>query len=211
LLPEWFYRGLGHKDGTSDNMKQTRVVFIVTGVAAILTAAPLWAGVRVETAEPKEKLVAFQTADNKYLTATTGGVLDLTGMKIGSRQKFTLIDITGGQFDDGDQVRIRYTPGGHDVSKSNYWFETKDGVKRGRDGDVFKLKRVDTKYAFLTPSGKYLAAGVGTVVLSLSDKLEGALLVELVDPSSAGSKSKAPKPPAAAEPAPQAPEKPATE
>jgi len=190
-------------------MKQTHVVFVVTGAAAILTAASLRAGVHVETAEPKEKLVAFLAADDKYLTATTGGILDLTGTKIGSRQKFTLVDISGHQFEDGDQVRIRYTPGGHDVSTSNYWLETKDGVLRGRNGDVFKLKRVDTKYAFETPSGKYIAPGVGTVVVGLADKLEAALLVELVDPSA--KKSKAPKQPAAAEPAPQAPEKPAAE
>jgi hypothetical protein len=198
-----------HDDGTADNMKRTHIVFILTGIATILTTASLQAGVHVETAEPTEISVAFLTANSKYITATTGGVLDLTGMKIGSKQKFTLIDISGGQLDDGDQVRIRYIPGGGtDVAKTSYWFETKDGVKRGHNGDVFKLKRVDTKYAFLTPSGKYVAAGTGTALLGLSDKPEGALLVELVDPASGASKSKAPKQPAATEPAPQASEKP---
>jgi len=189
-------------------MKQTHVVLIVTGVAAILATAPLRAGVVVETATPTEKLVAFLTADDKYLTANAGGVLDLTGVKIGSKQKFTLIDVSGGQFDDGDQVRIRYTPGGGtDVSKANYWFETKDGVKRGHNGDVFKLKRVDSKYAFVTPTGKYLAAGEGAGVVGLSDKLEGALLVELVDPTIKHPKSKAHKHPEATDSAPQDSEK----
>jgi hypothetical protein len=196
-------------------MKQVHVVLIATGAATMLAAAPLRAAVHVDTAEVKEKLVAFQTAEGTYIGTDTGGALNTVGPKIGSKQKFTLVDLNGGELQDGDGVKIRYTPnsrGAPDTSKSSYWIESKDGIKRGHDADIFKVKKVETKYALQAPSGKYVgpAPTPATGMLGLSDKLEGALLLDIVDPTAPVSKSKTPKEPVAA-PAPASPEKPASE
>jgi hypothetical protein len=168
-------------------MKRTDFVFVIIAGATVLATRPLLAGVKVGTTELIEKTVALRTPDQKYITANTGGVLDASGIKIGSKQTFTLIDEDGHDLQDGDEVRIRYTPhsaGVPDPSKASYWQESKDGVKRHRNGDPFKLKWVDAKCAFQAPSGKFVAAATPVGFLGLSDKLEGALLVDLVDPKS---------------------------
>ena len=65
-----------------------------------------------------------------------------------------------------------------------------DGLRRAKEGDVFKIKKVGTKYAFQAPTGKFVSVAVGNPMLEISDKKESALLVELVDLSSGK-----PKPP----------------
>src|SRR5438105_15922068 len=95
---------------------------------AILAVAALAFGQQA-FADETEKSFAFQTADKKYVTTATGGLLDLTGTKIGSKQIFTLIDVNGGELADGDEVKIRYMPGtaaGRSPPKPNYWRATKD-------------------------------------------------------------------------------------
>src|SRR5690349_5628846 len=91
-------------------MKRADVSFVIIAAATILVAPPLLAGVKVNTAEPIVKTVALRTSDQKYITANTGGVLDATGLKIGSKQIFTLVDVDGHDLQDGDEVKIRYTP-----------------------------------------------------------------------------------------------------
>jgi hypothetical protein len=184
---------------------------LIIATIGILAAVPLRAGVHVTVApEPVEIPVAFRTADNKYITTFTGGFLNLSGEKIGSKQMFTIIDLNGGDLADGDQVKIRYTPHGGaatDQTKSSYWVETAEGIKRSSEGSVFKIKLMETKYAFQAPSGKFMTGVVAANVFGLSDKQANALLLELVDISSGV--PKAPKKPKAQVPA--APEKPATE
>jgi len=186
---------------------------LITAAIGMLIAVPLQAGVHVTVApEPVEKPVAFRTADNKYISTLTGGFLNLNGEKIGSKQKFTIIDLNGGDLMDGDPVKIRYTPGGAaaaDQTKSSYWVESADGIKRNSEGSVFKIKMVGDKYAFQAPSGKFMTGVVTENVFGLSDKQANALLVELVDLSSGVPKT--PKQPKAQAPAAPAPEKPATE
>jgi hypothetical protein len=165
-------------------MTKTYLAFI-TAIATVLSAGQLRAAVRV-TAEPVEKAVALQAAGNRYVTAssTPSYSLDLSGAKIGSKQTFTLVDLDGEDLADGDEVKIRYTPnsgGKPDPAKSSYWVELKAGVKRDKEGSVFKIKRVDSKYAFVASSGKFVAGPVAEGVLGFSEKLDGALLVELVD------------------------------
>jgi hypothetical protein len=192
-------------------MKKARLALIAAAIG-ILVAVPLQAGVHVTVApEPVEKPVAFRTADNKCITTVTGGFLTLGGEKIGSKQMFTIIDLNGTAPADGDTVKIRYTPGGlaGDKTKSSYWRETAEGIKRGSEGSVFKIKLVDTKYAFQAPSGKFMTGVVTENVFGLSDKQADALLLELVDLSSGV--PKAPKQPKAQAPAAPAPEKSATE
>jgi hypothetical protein len=189
-------------------MNNIPLAFILT--ATILAAAPLRAGVKVNSepadtstqtiataTEPAtgavEKRVALVTAEKKYLTANTGGALDLSGAKIGSKQIFTLIDLNGGELADGDEAKVRYTPntgGVPDPSKSSYWHVTSGGVKRSKDGDTFKIKKVEAKFMFQTADGKFLTGTVAEGVLTLSDKQDGALLVELVEMEASG---KAPK------------------
>jgi hypothetical protein len=191
-------------------MRKTLLTFIAS-VLPVLVALQLRAAVQVTPAdepppaEPPppaaqpsspqgtEKTVALRVAEKKYVTASPGNALDLTGAKIGSKQTFTLIDVNGGALEDGDAVRIRYTPntaGVPDVSKSSYWRETKEGIKRGREGDLFKVKRVDTKYAFLTPGGKFVGAPAQEGVLGVTDKQADALLVELQDVARGASAAK---------------------
>jgi len=117
-------------------------------------------------------------------------------MKIGSKAIFTIVDITGGALTDGHEVRIRYTPnsnGTPDPSKSSYWREVKEGVKRGHDGDVFKIKRVDTKSALQTVSGNFVAGPIDGGLLGLTNKQDAAMLVEFVDLSSVKPGAKIPK------------------
>jgi hypothetical protein len=175
--------------------------FAVTIFATILAAIPLHAGVKINTepsgassqttatatapaAGPVEKKVAFVTAEKKYLTANTGGALDLSGVKVGSKQTFTIVDQNGGSLADGDEVKIRYTPnsgGVPDPSKATYWHEGAGGIKRSKQGDTFKLKVIDSKYAFQTLAGKFVSATVTEGALGLADKPEGALVVEVVE------------------------------
>ncbi len=175
--------------------------------------SPSRAGVKVTTAaEPVEKAVAFKVAEAKYVSTVTGGLLNLSGDKIGSRQVFTIIDLNGGDLADGDTVKIRYTPHSGlpaDQIKSTYWVETTDGIKRNSEGSVFKIKLVDAKYAFQAPSGKFVTGVVTANELGLSDKQANAVLLELVDLSSGVPKVH--KQPAAQTPASSAPEKPAAE
>jgi hypothetical protein len=183
---------------------------LITLTVALLAVTPLRAGVKVTTsepavspaepatnatppavtsAEPMEKRVAFVTAEGKYLTASTGGLLDLTGAKIGSKQTFTIVDLNGGDLADGDSVKIRYTPntgGVPDPSKASYWRESGGGVKRGKEAATFKLKKVEAKFSFQTAGGKFVTGNVTDGVLGLSDKQEAALLVEVVDVQASG-------------------------
>jgi len=73
----------------------------------------------------------------------TGGFLNLNGEKIGSKQKFTIIDLNGGDLMDGDPVKIRYTPGWSGRRGSNeeqLLVESADGIKRNSEGSVFKIR-----------------------------------------------------------------------
>ena len=194
-------------------MKKT-LFALVTVIIGMLIVVPLQAGVKVTAApEPLEKRVAFRTPDNKYVSTLTGGFLNLNGDKVGSKQIFTIIDLNGTDLSDGDPVKIRYTPGGgvaSDKTKSTYWVETADGIKRNSEGSVFKIKMVVTKYALQAQSGKFVT-GVVTPdsMLGLSDKQANALLLDLVDLSSGVPKiSKKSADPAPAAPV---PEKPAAE
>jgi hypothetical protein len=117
-------------------MKQTNFAFVVITTGALLAASQVRAGVKVETAEPVERSVAFRTIGNRFITASPSNSLDLTGAKLGGRQTFELIDITGGELADGHEVRIRHTP---NTGKPSYWLEARDGIRRGHDGDIFKI------------------------------------------------------------------------
>jgi hypothetical protein len=184
---------------------------LIIAALGILVAVPLQAGVHVTVApEPVEKPVLFRAADDRYVTTFTGGLF-AWGTKIGSKQIFTIIDLNGGDLADGDSVKIRYTPhsgGVADQSKSSYWSETAEGIKRSSGGgSVFKIKLVDTKYTFQAPSGKFVSGVLTANMFGLSDKPADALLLELVDVSSGIPKK--PKKPQAEAPAAPAPEKPA--
>ncbi len=185
---------------------------IIAAIIGVMVSVPLKAGVRVTAApEPVESSVALRTADGKYVSTVTGGFLNLGGEKIGSKQMFTIVDLNGTDLADGDSVKIRYIPGkGTDQAKSSYWVETAGGVRRNSEGSVFKIKVMDTKFAFQAPSGKFLT-GVMTDdgLLSVSDKQTNALLLAVVDLSSGIPKT--PKKPKTPAPDAAAPAKPATE
>jgi hypothetical protein len=148
-------------------------------------------------AQEAEKKVAFQTAEKKYVTTGASGSLDLSGTKIGSKQTFTLIDVNGGDLADGDEIKVRYNPGnsaGGTPSKPNYWQESKDGgLKRGGEAGVFKVNKVEGKYAIQTPGGKFVAAPTGEGALTVADKQDGALLLEIVDATSSATPKKTEK------------------
>jgi len=192
-------------------MKKASLALIIAAIG-ILVAVPLQAGVHVTVApEPAEKPVALRTADGKYVTTVTGGFLTLGGEKIGSKQVFTIIDLNGTDPADGDAVKIRYTPGGlsGDKTKSSYWRETAEGIKRVSEGSVFKLKLVETKYALQAPSGKFVTAAAPDNAFGLTDKQGNALLMEFVDLSAGIPKT--PKQPKVQAPTAPAPDKPVTE
>ena len=186
-------------------MKTRHLVFItIIAAVAILAVVPLRAAVTVTPAEPPKenaeppkveppkteapkadlppgKLVALQVSETQYLQTGPNGVVFVGGDKIGSKQIFTIIDLSGGNLGDGDEVKVQYIPGrGTDSSKANYWAVRPEGVRRTKEGDVFKIKKVGTKYSFLTLTGKLVSVDKDGV-LEISDKKESALLVELVD------------------------------
>src|SRR2546427_12136782 len=114
---------------------------IIPATVAILAGVQIQAGVRVSSEEQKERRVAFQVSEKKFVTANPGNSLDLTGAKIGSKQTFTLIDFNGGEIESGDDVRICYIPnsgGVPDPSKASYWREVPGRWKRGEWGEVVK-------------------------------------------------------------------------
>jgi hypothetical protein len=153
------------------------------------------AAVQPKPAGATETPVAFQVGE-KFITANSGGVLDMTGTKIGSKQGFTLFDLNGGELADGDEVKIQYIPGkgggNPDLSKATFWVELPEGIKRKREGDTFKLKQVGTKFAFVTSKGKFVGQPAGGA-LTLVDKEQDALLVDIIDLSHG--KPKRPKAP----------------
>ena len=158
-------------------MNTTHRTFIIATAAILVVVQPGFA-------QEKEKRVAFRTAEGKYLTADTGNALTLSGTKIDSKQTFTLIDLNGGDLADKDEVRVRYTPnsgGKPDPSKASYWKEISEGIKRAREGDVFKVKLVESKYAFVAPSGKFVGQPLEGGVLGVTTNVGGALTLELVD------------------------------
>lgn len=167
------------------------IVFAVT--LATLFATPLRS-----FAQETEKKVAFQTKEKKYVTTGANSSLDLSATKIGSKQTFTLIDVNGGDLADGDEIKVRYNPGnsaGGTPSKPNYWQESKDGgLKRGGEAGVFKVKKVEDKYAIQTPGGKFVAAPTGEGALTVADKQDGALLLEIVDATASSAPKKTEKP-----------------
>jgi len=168
-------------------MKMARIRYlsiVITALALVTPAGQLSAGVKVATAEPIETLVAFRVAASSYLGTSPSNSMEIATGKIGSKQRFTVIDLSGGNFQDGDEVRIRYTP--HNGNPS-YWLESTAGVRRGRDGDVFKLKRVDAKFVLVTPTGRFVAAPTTKKGLGVSATLDGALLVEIIDPNTGAS------------------------
>jgi hypothetical protein len=184
-------------------MTKPHLAFIL--ITALCAAAPLRAGVKVSSDEAPAtnvappaatppapepatttggKRVAFVTADSKYLTANTSGVVDASGLKLGSKQTFTLVDLNGGEWADGDEIKIAYIPntgGVPDPSKTSYWRDNHGSVKRGKEAGVFKLKKQDKKFALQTDAGKYLTATLTEGSLSFSDKAEDALFVEIVE------------------------------
>lgn len=176
-------------------MKMTKILILVA-VGATQATIALHAGVNVNTTEPTEKAVAFRVLDAKYITTAPSNSLNCSSMKIGGKQRFTIVDLNGGQLADGHEVRIRYVPtsnGIPDPAKSSYWREVKDGVKRGSDGDVFKIKRMDAKCALQTVSGKFVAAPIDGGLLGVTNAPEAAMLLELVDLSSVKLGTKVPK------------------
>ncbi len=164
-------------------MKQSHLRILIAA-ATILSAVQLQAGVKVGDKEIKEWQVAFQAANKRFILTEPGNLLDLRTGKIGSKQTFTLLDLNGEELADGDEIKIRYTPnsgGVPDPSKASFWVEVKEGVKRAKDGDVFTIRKVEGKYAFQTPSGKFVTGTVTDGILAVTDKLGGALLVEILD------------------------------
>jgi hypothetical protein len=161
-------------------MKLTDFAFVIITTVALSATIQVRAAVKVETAEPVERSVAFRTIGNRFITASPSNALDLTGLKLGGRQTFELIDITGGELAEGHEVRIRHTP---NTGKPSYWVEAKGGIRRGHDGDVFKIRRVDTKVALVTRTGKFVARPASANALGVSDKQAGAMLVEILDTS----------------------------
>ena len=114
---------------------------------------------------PAGEPVALRVSETQYVTTGSNGIVYLGGEKIGSKQMFALIDLSGGNIGDGDDVKIQYCPGrGTDLSKANYWVERPEGIKRVKEGDVFKIKKVGAKYAFLTPTGKFVSVAHGDPV-----------------------------------------------
>ncbi len=163
-------------------MRVTRI-FILLAVASALASSALLAGVSVSTNQPTEKLVALRAFGNEYITTQSGGYFqNPCSADIGSKAKFTLIDLTGGALTDGHQVRIRYKPGNDPTP--NYWLEVADGIKRATDGDTFTIRRVDTKCALETPSGRFVGPPTTNGLLSVTSKLQKAMLLELVNLSS---------------------------
>src|SRR5580658_7670856 len=149
---------------------------VITALALVTGVLRVTAGVKVETAQPIEMMVAFRVGANKYICTSPSNALQVAMGKIGSKQTFTIVDVTGHNLQDGDEVRVCYTPHpkSGETAKPSYWVENNAGVKRGHNGDVFKLKRVDTKFALVTPTGRFMAPPTSESALGVSAKQDDA-------------------------------------
>lgn len=157
-------------------MKKTNII-LLTITTALLASA------QTGFAQETERTVAFRTPDQKYITASPNLSLDLSGTKVGSKQTFTLIDINGGELSDGDEVKVRYTPGvaeGAAPANPSYWQASGDGVKRSGKVSTLKVKKVGENYAFQTLEGKFVAAPKTEGALALVETQDAGLVVELV-------------------------------
>ena len=165
-----------------------------------LAVVQVQAGVHVSSGEVKEVQVALQVSDGQYVTADPPGLLALSyTKKVGSKQRFTIIDLNGGKLADGDEVRIRYTPnknGKPDPSKESYWREGKEGITRAHQDGTFTIKKMGNRYAFRGPSGKFVTPNEVNGALAVSSKVEEALVVDVID-LSAPTTSAAPDKPSA--------------
>jgi len=114
-------------------MNVTKLLGLVV-VAATMATIALHAGVNVSTNEPTETSVAFRVLDSKYIGTAPSNSLDCTAMKIGGKQRFTIVDLSGRPLADGHEVRIRYVPtsnGVPDPTKSSYWGGSQRGCQTG--------------------------------------------------------------------------------
>jgi len=154
----------------------------------LITTAALFGALSVSVAQQTEKTVTLKTADGKIITTAAQGGLELGRSQNPGRQTFTLVDSNGGDLADGDDVKIRYNPGGS--SKPNYWKSSEGKLGRSDKGDTFKLKKVEDKYLFQTSDGKFVAPpSGGSGGLTLADSQEGALKVEIAEAAAAAAPS----------------------
>jgi len=132
----------------------------------------------------KETPVTFRVSagnPNRYVTAGNKGALDSSSKRIGSKQIFTLVDLKGGEIEDGEEVRIKWN--------TTYWQEDKTNgrVNRcpGKDMDpvscAFKVKKPGRCIILQTASGKFVVAPADGGALVTTNALGGATLFDLVE------------------------------
>jgi hypothetical protein len=128
----------------------------------------------------------LKTADGRYISAAPGGGFELSGSAVSGRTGFIVTDANGGELSDGDEIRIKYTPGYSSdggKTKPSFWVEEGGGIKRlnSEPSDAsgkFKLKKQGEGFVLQTASGKFVAAPKERV-LSLADSPEGALVITI--------------------------------
>ncbi|MEA3187938.1 MAG: hypothetical protein QOD99_1768 [Chthoniobacter sp.] len=162
-------------------------------IAAIAALRLSTASVILAQETTQEKRVALKTADGKYVSTAASGGLDLSGKSVTDKTTFAVVDSNGGGLDDGDEVKIKYTPGqvsDAGKNKPSFWVEDAGKINRvnqeptGASGK-FVLKKQGEGFVLKTTSGKFAAAPTGEGGLGLADKMESALVLKIEEQGSA--------------------------
>jgi hypothetical protein len=172
-------------------MSYTKRTLSLTALMLLLATHPSFAQ------QPIDKVVAFATVTGNpihYVTVRPSGGLDVSATTITEKQTFTLTDLNGGEVENGDQIRIKYTPGSVMADgtvldpgkvKPSYWYETNGVVKRlataPTSACIFKVVlRPDKTILLQAESGKFVADASSTDELKLVEKQEEAQSLQLV-------------------------------
>ena len=136
-------------------------------------------------AQEVEKTVALRVnADGaqRYISIVPHGGINAQSSTITARQIFVIVDENGGDLADGDPVHIKFVP--KDV-KPTWWQEgTENNIarfdKKGAQGQ-FTIKKRDQGIVLQAPSGKFVTVIGRTEPLGLSDTVESATVLEVVE------------------------------
>ena len=155
---------------------------------ALLLATALAFTTAMYAADKTEKNVALKNADGQFVIISAGGGLTYVAKDGGQKSTFTLTDLNGATLDDGDEIRLKYTPEpSPDAGKNkpSYWAEKEGAVTRWPtqqpEGSTFKLKSKDGKFLIQGASGKSIKKSAVGLPLGTTDSAEEAAVFEVIE------------------------------
>lgn len=148
----------------------------------ILTCSLLLASLPLVAGEPRSAALEDVSSGNFVTTPANGG-LAVAAKAVSGRETFAIVDLTDGELEDGDTVKIYYL--------ETVWNEGDKGIfrvsKRGASDDstTFTIKKDGTNYKLKAPSGNFVAFNSedNTALLTTSQEGEALSLNIIWDPA----------------------------